>query len=119
MRSARITWKSHQGPEAQIVIVADSISASRPGARRETLEEYVKRLAKLEEIANSFPGVDRSYAVQAGREIRLLVKPDQIDDRAAISLAEQVAKRIESELQYPGQIKVTVIRETRAQHIAK
>lgn len=106
-------------PEAQIVIVADSISASRPGARRESLDQHLKRLAKLEEIANSFPGVDRSYAVQAGREIRLTVRPEVIDDKGASKLAADVAKRIESDLDFPGQIKVTVIRETRAHHIAK
>ncbi len=105
--------------EAQIVIVADAISASRPGARRENLDQYVKRVAKLEAIANSFPGVERSYAVQAGREVRLVVKPQAVSDKDAEQLAAEVAKRIESELQYPGQIKVTVIREFRAQSTAK
>ncbi len=106
-------------PEAQIVIVADAISASRPGARRESLDQYTKRLTKLEEIANSFPGVDRSYAIQAGREIRLIVKPELVDDKGAAALADQVAKKIETDLQYPGQIRVTVIREIRAQGTAK
>jgi ribonucrease Y len=106
-------------PEAVVVIIADALSASRPGARRENLENYIKRLTALEQIASSFPGVERSYAVQAGREIRLIVKPTQIDDLGAARLAADVARRIESELEYPGQIKVTVIRETRAQELAK
>lgn len=106
-------------PEAVLVILADTISASRPGARRESLENHIKRLTALEAIANSFPGVDRSYAVQAGREVRLIVKPEKIDDLGARRLALQVAKRIEGELEYPGQIKVTVIREMRASEIAK
>lgn len=106
-------------PEASIVIVADSISAARPGARRENLDSYVKRLEALELLANSFPGVERSYALQAGREVRLVVRPDQIDDLAAARLAGEVARRIESEMEYPGQIKVTVIRETRASDVAK
>lgn len=106
-------------PEAILVIIADTISAARPGARRENLENYLKRLSALEGLANSFPGVDRSYAVQAGREIRLIVKPTEIDDLAAARLANEVARRIERELEYPGQIKVTVIRETRAQETAK
>jgi len=105
--------------EAILVICADSISASRPGARRETLETYVKRLKKLEEIADSFHGVEKTFAVQAGREIRLIVKPDQIDDLAAIKLARETARRIEEEMEYPGQIKVTVIRESRAVDFAK
>lgn len=106
-------------PEAILVILADTISAARPGARRENLENYIKRLSALEGLANSFPGVERSYAVQAGREIRLIVKPLEIDDIAASRLADDVAKRIEKELEYPGQIKVTVIREMRIQQIAK
>jgi ribonuclease Y len=105
--------------EAQLVIIADTISAARPGARRENLENYIKRLASLEQLANSFEGVDRSFALQAGREIRVIVKPDQIDDLAAMRLANEMAKRIEAEMEYPGQIKVTVIRETRATNIAK
>jgi ribonuclease Y len=106
-------------PEAVLVILADTISASRPGARRESLENHIKRLTALETLANSFPGVDRSYAIQAGREVRLIVKPDAVDDLGARRLALQVAKRIEGELEYPGQIKVTVIRETRASEVAK
>ena len=91
----------------------------RPGARRETLETYVKRLKKLEEIADSFQGVEKTFAVQAGREIRLIVRPEQIDDLAAIKLARDTARRIEEEMEYPGQIKVTVIRESRAVDFAK
>lgn len=106
-------------PEAMLVIIADSMSAARPGARRESLETYIKRLAALEALANSFEGVDRSYAVQAGREVRLLVKPEQVDDVAAVRLAGDVARRIEAEMEYPGQIKVTVIRETRATELAR
>ncbi len=105
--------------EAVLVLAADAISAARPGARRETLETYVKRLQKLETIADSFAGVEKTYAVQAGREIRVMVKPMEIDDDAAVKLAHDTAKRIEDEMEYPGQIKVTVIRETRAVEYAK
>ena len=105
--------------EALLLIAADAISAARPGARRESLEAYVKRLEKLEEIANSFQGVQQSYAIQAGREVRILVKPEQIDDTAAQLMARDIAKRIESELSFPGQIRVTVVRETRAIEYAK
>lgn len=105
--------------EAILVIIADTVSAARPGARRESLENYMKRLTTLESIANSFPGVDRTFAVQAGREIRLIVKPQEVDDLAASRLARDVARKIEAELEFPGQIKVTVIRETRVQEIAK
>ena len=100
--------------EAVLVAAADSISAARPGARRETLETYIKRLQKLEDISNSFEGVEKSYAIQAGREVRIMVKPDKIDDAASIQLSRDIVKKIEAELEYPGQIKVTVIRETRA-----
>ena len=105
--------------EAVLIAAADAISASRPGARRETLETYIKRLEKLENIADSFSGVEKAYAIQAGREIRIIVKPEQIDDAEAILLARDIAKRIENELEYPGQIKVNVIRETRAVEFAK
>jgi ribonuclease Y len=105
--------------EAVIVQTSDAISSSRPGARRETLETYVKRLERLEAIAESFPGVDRCYAMQAGREVRVMVKPDQVDDLGAEVMARDIAKRIEEELQYPGQIKVMVIREHRATEYAK
>ncbi len=105
--------------EAVLVQAADAISASRPGARRETLETYIKRLEKLEEIADSFEGVDKSYAIQAGREIRLVVKPEKISDSQMIIMAREVAEKVESEMEYPGQIKVNVIRETRAIDYAK
>jgi ribonuclease Y len=105
--------------EAVLVQAADAVSAARPGARRETLETYIKRLEKLEEIADSFDGVDKAYAIQAGREIRIMVKPDRIDDTTSAKLARDIVKRIEQELEYPGQIKVTVIRETRAVDYAK
>lgn len=104
---------------ACIVQAADAISAARPGARRENLETYIKRLEKLEEIADSFKGVDKSFAIQAGREIRVMVKSEMISDDDAILMAREIVKRIESELQYPGQIKVNVIRETRAVDYAK
>ena len=105
--------------EAMIVEAADAISGARPGARRESLETYVKRIKALEEVATSFDGVAESYAIQAGREIRIIVKPEQVDDLAAIQLSKNIAKSVEENLQYPGQIKVTVIRETRAVDFAK
>jgi ribonuclease Y len=104
---------------AVIVQAADTISAARPGARRETLETYIQRLQKLEEIADEFKGVEKSFAIQAGREIRIMVIPDQTNDEEAVLLARDVAKQIEAEMEYPGQIKVNVIRETRAVEYAK
>ncbi|NPV72210.1 MAG: ribonuclease Y [Pelotomaculum sp.] len=116
---------AHHGDEepksiiAVLVQAADAISAARPGARRETLEAYIKRLTKLEEIANSFDGVEKSYAIQAGREVRIMVKPEKIDDLGAIRLVREITKKIENELDYPGQIKVVIIRETRVVEYAK
>lgn len=104
---------------AVLIQAADAISAARPGARMETLESYIKRVEQLEDIANSFPGVEKSYAVQAGREIRIIVKPEIVNDEAIIVTARDIVKKIEAELQYPGQIKVNVIRETRAIDYAK
>ena len=108
-----------QSMEAVLVQAADAISASRPGARRETLEAYIKRLQNLEEIADSFEGVEKSFAIQAGREVRILVKPDKISDDQMTILARDVSKRVENEMDYPGQIKVNVIRETRVVDYAK
>ena len=105
--------------EAVLVQAADAISASRPGARRETLESYIKRLEKLEEIADSFEGVEKSFAIQAGREVRLIVKPDKVSDADMVIMAREVAKKVENEMEYPGQIKVNVIRESRVIDYAK
>ncbi len=105
--------------EAIIVQTADAISGARPGARRESLENYVKRLEKLETLANSFAGVDQSYAIQAGREIRVIVKPEEVDDAKTVFLAKEIAQKLEAELEYPGQIKVNVIRELRKVEYAR
>ena len=105
--------------EAVLVQAADAISAARPGARRESIENYIRRLEKLEEIASGFQGVEKSFAIQSGREVRIMVKPDEISDEGTIVLAREIAKRIENELEYPGQIKVNVIRETRCTEFAK
>ncbi len=111
--------EEQQTLEAIIVEVADAISGARPGARRESVDAYIKRVKALEEVACSFQGVDQSYAIQAGREIRIIVRPDDVDDLAAIRLSKDIARRVEEMLEYPGQIKVTVIRETRAVDYAK
>ncbi len=106
-------------PEAMLVAAADALSASRPGARKDTIEDYLKRLEDLEKIAESFKGVEKSYAIQAGREIRIFVKPEEVDDLGAIKLARSIADKIEEELKYPGEIKVNVLRETRAVEVAR
>ena len=108
-----------QSVEAVLVMAADAISAARPGARRETLESYIKRLEKLEEVANAHPGVEKTYAMQAGREIRVMVQPEVIDDDGAVVLARDIANQIESEMEYPGQVRVMVVRESRAVDYAK
>ena len=104
---------------ACLVQAADAISAARPGARRENVENYIRRLEKLEELTSSFPGVEKSYAIQAGREVRIMVKPEEVSEDNMVLLAHDLAKKIESELEYPGQIKVNVIRETKAVEYAK
>ena len=105
--------------EAVLIAAADALSAARPGARRETLDAYIKRIEKLEEIANTTPGVEKSFAIQAGREIRIIAKPDDVNDEEIVFLAREISKKIEAELEYPGQIKVNVVRETRAIDYAK
>jgi ribonuclease Y len=109
----------HESPVSVIVQAADAVSGSRPGARREAFETYVKRLTNLEQIASSYDGVEKCFAIQAGRELRIVVVPDRVDDARATQLSDQIARRIETELQYPGQIKVVVIRETRAVDFAR
>jgi ribonuclease Y len=105
--------------EAVIVQAADAISGARPGARHESVEHYIKRLEALEQVANSFQGVEKCFAIQAGREVRIVVKPEEVDDLGSIRLARDIAKKIEETLQYPGQVRVTVVRETRAFEIAR
>ena len=110
---------AHESPVSVIVQAADAVSGSRPGARREAFETYVKRLTQLEKLASEFQGVEKVFAIQAGREVRVVVTPDSVDDAAAARLTDEIARKIERELQYPGQIKVVVIRETRAVGVAR
>ena len=109
----------HGSPISVIVQAADAVSGARPGARREAFETYMKRMTDLERIAGEFPGVEKVFAIQAGREVCVVVSPSAIDDGAATDLAERIARRIEQDVQYPGQIKVVVVRETRAVNVAK
>jgi ribonucrease Y len=108
-----------QTVEAVLLIAADAVSAARPGARGESLENYVRRLEALEELATAKPGVAKAYALQAGREIRVIVEPSEVDDDAAVLLSHEIAREIEDQLEYPGQVKVIVIRESRAVEVAK
>ncbi|MGZ3674959.1 MAG: ribonuclease Y, partial [Ktedonobacterales bacterium] len=117
--SHHATEAEPQSLEAAIVQAADAVSAARPGARRETIDLYIKRLEMLESIANSFVGVEKSFAIQAGREVRIIVKPEEVDEDSASQLARDVARRIEESMDYPGQIKVCVVRETRSVDYAK
>jgi ribonuclease Y len=110
---------AHESPVSVIVQAADAISGSRPGARREAFETYVKRLGDLEKLASDFKGVEKVFAIQAGREVRVVVTPETVDDAGATKLTDEIARKIERELQYPGQIKVVVIRETRAVGVAR
>jgi ribonuclease Y len=105
--------------ESVLVQIADAMSSSRPGARRENVETYIKRLQNLEQIADSFDGVEKSFAIQAGREVRIVVKPEKLDDLLSLRLARDVAQRIQDEMTYPGEIKITVIRETRSVDYAR
>jgi ribonuclease Y len=109
----------HAGPYGILVSAADAISASRPGARSETVMTYIKRVDNLERIGLSFPGVEKCYALQAGRELRVMVKPGELTDEQSYLLARNIARKIEEELQYPGQIRITVVRETRCVEVAK
>ncbi len=106
-------------PEAIVVRVVDALSAARPGARNISAENFAERMRELENVANSFPGIDKSYAISAGREVRVIVRPEKVDDLTAIKLARDIADKIESTMQYPGTIKVNVLRETRATEYAK
>ena len=119
MQKELVTYQDGDVTLKGYVFWEDSFSGARPGARRESLESYVKRLAKLEEIADGFKGVEKSYAIQAGREIRIMVSNTEIDDKGAAELAYNISRKLEKELEYPGQIKVVVIRETRATEFAR
>ncbi|MBU1092335.1 ribonuclease Y, partial [Patescibacteria group bacterium] len=122
IQAVEVSHEGAGGPKSAIDFIsmaADAISAARPGARRESMEQFIKRLSDLENIAKSFPGIDRAYAIQAGREVRVLVIPEEIDDLGIIKLAKEMAQKIEKEMTYPGTVKVNIIRETRAEDLAK